>query len=232
MRYRKTCWQEDVPTKVCLVLCGVHLTYQYNEFMIQKLLENSPLTLNTPLLRVSIDLLSNTLILGPIRERSYDVHRDMLHCVMLFGIPAASVLAAALREQHQTGQQFPAEISRSEIIRMLSVLISHLDAAAYMDNSGARHGEANYNLCRKASKVFTKVIDTILDPRTVEEMTPANDQLAMDLDVDLFSGAAFNGLEGVGFPELCSGPGTSRNVNDADIDWGVLGQWNTWNEPV
>lgn len=232
MRYWKSCWEEDIPAKVCLVLCGVHLTHQYNEFMIQKLLEHNPLTLNTALLRVSIDLLSNTLTLGPVRDRSYDAHRDMLHCVLLFGIPAASVLATALREQHQTGQQFSAEISRAEIIRMLSVLISHLDAAAYMENSGARHGEANYNLCRKASKFFTKTIDTILDPRPVEEVTPATDQLGMDLDFDLFSGVGLNGFEGVGFPELCIGPSTNGGVNDAGIDWGALGQWNTWNEPI
>ncbi|EOA87309.1 uncharacterized protein SETTUDRAFT_154019 [Exserohilum turcica Et28A] len=228
MRYRKTCWEEDIPTKVCLMLCIVHLTHWYNEFMIQKLLDYSPLTLNTALLRVSIDLLSNTLTMGTIRDRSYDVHRDMLHCVLLFGIPAASVLAAALREQHQTGQQFPAEVSRSEIIRMLSVLISHLDAAAYLENSGAGHGEANYNLCRKASKVFTKIIDTVLDPKTVEEYTPASDQLGLDLGLDFFSGAGLDGFQGMDFPGMKIGPGTNGNAADAGMDWGALGQWNAW----
>ena len=228
MSYRKTCWEEDIPTKVCLMLCIVHLTHWYNEFMIQKLLDYSPLTLNTALLRVSIDLLSNTLTMGTIRDRSYDVHRDMLHCVLLFGIPAASVLAAALREQHQTGQQFPAEVSRSEIIRMLSVLISHLDAAAYLENSGAGHGEANYNLCRKASKVFTKIIDTVLDPKTVEEYTPASDQLGLDLGLDFFSGAGLDGFQGMDFPGMKIGPGTNGNAADAGMDWGALGQWNAW----
>ncbi|EMD65050.1 hypothetical protein COCSADRAFT_26005 [Bipolaris sorokiniana ND90Pr] len=233
MRYWKTCWDDDVPTKICLMLCIVHLTHWYNEFMIQKLLDYSPLTLNTALLRVSIDLLSNTLTLGTIRDRSYDVHRDMLHCVLLFGIPAASVLATALREQHHTGQQFPSGISRSEIIRMLSVLISHLDAAAHMENSGARHGEANYNLCRKASKIFTKIIDTVLDPKAVEEITPASDQLGMDLGLDLFSGAGLDGFEGMDFPGLGIGPSTSGGVNDAtNVDWGALGQWSAWTGPV
>jgi hypothetical protein len=216
------------------MLCIVHLTHWYNEFMIQKLLDYSPLTLNAALLRVSIDLLSNTLTLGTIRDRSYDVHRDMLNALLLFGVPAASVLATALREQHRTGQQFPAEVSRAEIIRMLSVLISHLDAAAHIENSGARHGEANYNLCRKASKIFTKVIDTVLDSKFVEEITPASDQLGLDLDLDLFSGPGLDGFEGMEFPGLGMGLGTngSGNFTDAVADWGALGQWNAFGGPV
>ncbi|EFQ87603.1 hypothetical protein PTT_16834 [Pyrenophora teres f. teres 0-1] len=232
MRYWKTCWEENIPTAICLMLCIVHLTHWYNEFMIQRLLDYSPLTLNTALLRVSIDLLSNTLTLGTIRDRLYDVHRDMLNGILLFGVPAASVLATALRELHLTGQQFPTEVSRAEIIRMLSVLISHLDAAAHMENSGARHGEANYNLCRKASKIFTKVIDAVLDSRPVEEVMPASDTMGLDLGLDLFSGAGLDGFEGLDFPGLGMGLGPSGNANDVDGDWGTLGQWNTWGGPV
>jgi len=219
------------------MLSIIHLTHWYNEFMIQKLLDYSPLTLNTALLRVSVDLLCNTLTLGRIRDRSYDVQRDMLNALLLFGVPAASVLATALREQHRTGQQFPAEISRAEIIRMLSVLISHLDSAAHMENSGARHGEANYNLFRKASKIFTKVIDTVLDTRPAEEVTPASAQLGLDLDLDIFSGAGLDGFEGgMEFPGMgmslgINGNGTG-NFSDAADDWGALGQWNAFGGPV
>jgi hypothetical protein len=218
------------------MLCITHLTHWYNEFMIQKLLDYSPLTLNAALLRVSIDLLSNTLTLGRIRDRSYDVHRDMLNALLLFGVPAASVLATALREQHRTGQHFPNDISRAEIIRMLSVLISHLDAAAHMENSGARHGEANYNLCRKASKIFTKVIDTVLDSRSAEEVTPSNAQLGLDLDLDLFSGAGLDGYEGMEFSGLGMALGMigdgNGTFNVAVVDWGALGQWNAFGGPV
>jgi hypothetical protein len=232
MRYWKSCWDEGVPSAVCLMLDGVHCTHWYNEFMIQKLLDSGSLTLNTALLSVSIDLLSNTLTLGTVRDRRYDVHRDMLHCILLFGIPAASVLATALREQHQTGQQFPAEISRAEIIRMLSVLISHLDAAAHVENSGARQGEANYNLCRKAAKIFTKVIDTVLDSKPAEGITPTSDQLGLDLGLDLFSGPGLDGFEGLEFSGLGMGPGADGNGNDIAIDWGALGQWSAWGDPA
>jgi hypothetical protein len=232
MRYWKTCWDEGINSTVCLMLVSVHLTHWYNEFMIQKLLDFNPLMLNTALLSVSIDLLSNTLTLGTIRDRRYDIHRDMLHCMLLFGVPAASVLATALREQHQTGQQFPAEISRAEIIRMLSVLISHLDAAAHVENSGARQGEANYNLCRKAAKIFTKVVDCVLDSRPADEITPSSDQLGLDLGLDLFSGPGLDGFEGIDFPGLGMGLGANSNGNDVGVDWGALGQWNAWGGPA
>jgi hypothetical protein len=218
---------------VCLMLIIVHLTHWYNEFMIQKLLSTPPLTSSTPLLLVSIDLLSNVLTLGTIRDRSYDVHRDLLHCILLFGVPAASVLATALREQHTTSQPFPTEISRSEIVRMLSVLISHLDAAAHVENSGARQGEANYNLCRKASKIFTKVIDAVLDARTVgtgSEVTPSSDNLGLEFDFDVFSGPGLDGFEGMDFAGLgplgLSGAGAGNGGDGMGIDWGAVGQWS------
>jgi hypothetical protein len=214
------------------MLIVVHLTHWYSEFMIQKLLDYQPLTANTALLRVSSDLLSNVLTLGTVRDRSYDVHRDLLHCILLFGVPAASVLATALREQHTTNQPFPHDISRSEVVRMLSVLISHLDAAAHVENSGARQGEANYNLCRKASKIFTKVIDTVLDSRIESnaDMTPSSDNLGLDFNFDVFSGPGLDGFEdnlmefsGLG-PLGLSGPvgGGSESI----IDWSAVGQWS------
>ncbi|KAF1847050.1 uncharacterized protein K460DRAFT_52462 [Cucurbitaria berberidis CBS 394.84] len=225
MRYWKTCWVEDVPSTVCLMLIIVHLTHWYNEFMIQKLLDYQPLTLNIALLRVSVDLLANVLTLGTIRDRSYDIHRDLLHAILLFGVPAASVLATALREQQQTGQQFPADVSRAEIIRMLSVLISHLDAAAHVENSGARQGEANYNLCRKAGKIFTRVIDAVLDAQAPggSEVTPGSEQLGLDL----FTGPGLDGFEGTEFGGfgMQFGAGGAGIGNDG-IDWGAIGQWS------
>jgi hypothetical protein len=196
LRYWKSCWDEDMPPTVCLMLTIVHLTHWYSEFMIQKLLDIPPLTSNIPLLSVSLDLLSNVLVLATVRDRTYDVHRDLLHCILLFGVPAASVLANALRDQHATGNPFPQEISRSEIVRMLSVLISHLDAAAHVENSGARQGEANYNLCRKASRIFTKVIDAVLDSSVRGSGETPNSDGFGDLEFGGFEGFEGPGLDG------------------------------------
>ncbi|KAJ4332207.1 hypothetical protein N0V87_008577 [Didymella glomerata] len=232
MRYWKTCWDESYPSSVCLMLVVIHLTHWYNEFMIQKLLDYTPLTSNAGMLRVSVDLLSNVLALGAMRDRTYDVHRDLLHCILLYGIPSASVLATALRQQQQSSQPFPQGISRSEIVRMLSVLISHLDASAHLENSGARAGEANYNLCRKASKIFTRVIDQVLDPKP-SEATPTNSDgldlgIEGEMGLDLFG---VPGLEGLGFEGEFGGfvapnaVGIEGGGMGVGVDWGALGQW-------
>ncbi|KAF2031126.1 hypothetical protein EK21DRAFT_99886 [Setomelanomma holmii] len=228
LRYWKTCWDEGIPSTVCLMLVIIHLTHWYSEFMIQKLLDTGSLTSNFPLLRVSSDLLSNVLTLGTIRDRSYDVHRDLLHCILLFGVPAASVLATALREQHATGAQFPQEISRSEIVRMLSVLISHLDAAAHVENSGARQGEANYNLCRKASRIFTKVIDAVLDSKVSGPgVTPSSFE---GPGLDGFEGMEFSGLGPLGLSGGnaigSGGMGGVMADGGMGVDWGAVGQWS------
>lgn len=195
MRYWPTCWDEALPSSVCLMLVVIHLTHWYNEFMIQKLLSsNTPLVVSNPaMLSVSMDLLSGVLALGAIRDRTYDIHRDLLNCILMFGIPSASVLATALKAHSNpqnatssslssssssptttttttstttvpTPSAFPAGIKKAPIIRALSVLISHLDAAAHLENSGARVGEANYALCRRASRIFARVIEHVLDP--------------------------------------------------------------------
>jgi hypothetical protein len=217
MRFDKAS-HDDLRPSIKLMLLVVHMTHWYNEFMVQKLLDYQPLTLNTGLLRVSMDLLANVLTMGSMRDRTYDAHRDLLLCILLYGIPSASVLATALREQHATGQSFPAGISRSEIVRMLSVLISHLDAAVHLENSGARQGEANYTVCRKASKIFTRVIDAVLDTRPSEAVL-AN-ATGLDLGLDFFSAPGLDGFDSFEFSGLGLGP-TGSDV----VDWGVMGQW-------
>ncbi|PSN66092.1 hypothetical protein BS50DRAFT_588856 [Corynespora cassiicola Philippines] len=205
-------WDAIVPPSICVMLIVVHLTHFYNEFMIQKLLDHGLLTANAPLLRVSMDLLSNTLALGAIPDRSYDIYRDFVGVVLLFGIPSASVLATALKEQHHTGESFPPTISRAEIIRMLSVLISHLETAAQIDTSGARKGEANYDICRKAAKMFTKVIDAVLDNKPQATITPTSSDL--ELGLNFFNAPGLDGFEAMEFAPT-----------DDGIDWGAFAQW-------
>jgi hypothetical protein len=207
------CWSAEIPPGICLGLLVIYLMHFYNEFMIQKLLADSqPTTQNFPLLRVSMDLLSTTMSISAIRDRSYDISRDFFHCVLLFGVPSGSVLATALQEQHHTGQPFPASISRSEIIRTLSVLISHLNTASHLYSRG-RFGDANYDLCRKAAKTFTKLIDAVLDAKSDE--TPSMPAFNLDLDLDLFTAPGLDGFEGVDL---------SGGLADG-FDWGAIGQW-------
>ncbi|KAF2257643.1 hypothetical protein CC78DRAFT_622465 [Lojkania enalia] len=187
--YWPRCW-EEIPSGTCYMLVVISLHYFYNEFMIQIFLDHQPLTLNVDFLRVCMDLLSTVLTLGQVHDRMYDVHRDFLLTAILYGIPSGSILATALREQHQTGQQFPPSISRSEIIRNLSILISHLNAA---------------------TKTFTKIIDTVLDPKPVPTLA-VSEELALNLDS--FSGPILEGFDE--FDNMLDG------MNDG-IEWGSIG---------
>lgn len=213
LKYSPGCWNEDTPPGVCIMLVVVYLTHFYNEFMIQKLLDRQPLTSNTALLRVSMDMLTTTLTLGIVRDRTYDVHRDFLHVLLLYGVPSGSVLANALKEQHQTSAPLPPSISRSEIIRTLSVLISHLDAGARLDG-GASLADGNYTLCRKAAKSFTRVVDAVLDeqPVALGSVGSVSDDLNMNLD---FFGAP--GLDVFGSIDMA---GTLWD----GADWDAIGQ--------
>ncbi|KAF1971082.1 hypothetical protein BU23DRAFT_472110 [Bimuria novae-zelandiae CBS 107.79] len=216
LRYWPNCWNEKITPYICLMMVIAHQTHWYNEFIIRKLLDQgqTPITSNLELLRVSTSLLSTTLTLGTIRDRLYDIHKEFLIEVILCGIPSASVLATALQEQYRTNAPFPPGISRPETIRMLSVLISHLDAAAHLDSSSAGPGEANYNLCKKASKAFTKIVDHVLEPRA-EQVTPCTTDTDLDLNLDLFSAPGLEAFEGM---EFVAG-------DDANIDWGAMTQW-------
>ncbi|CAI6340936.1 unnamed protein product [Periconia digitata] len=220
LRYWSTCWDEGVLPSVCLMLVVVHQTHFYNEFMIRRLLaQKETITSNLELLRVSITLLTNTLTLGRLRDRNYDVHKDFMLQLILFGIPSASVLATALQEQQRTNHAFPPSISRAKIIRKISVLISHLDVAVHMDS--ARPGEANYNLCRKACKAFTRVIDNILDPKMGSEtgITPTSADIEFDigLDLDTFAAPGLDAFEGIDYAAAAMG--------EDGINWGAVSQW-------
>lgn len=200
LRYKPSCWDEDLPSGACLWLVIVYLTHLYNEFLIQKLLDKQPLTRNHPLLNVSMELLSTVLTLGQPRDRSFDSHRDFSYTILLYGIPSASVLVSALQEQARTGQAFPPQIARSEIIRNLSVLISNLESVA-------RPGDGNYALCKKAAKVFTRIIDNVLDQglvRNTHSDTPLDSLPAVGLD----------GLDSMDVMDLFD-----------NMDWSAGGQW-------
>ncbi|KAJ5766641.1 uncharacterized protein N7511_004257 [Penicillium nucicola] len=177
LRYTPQCWNNSVPVAVCLMLIISYLAYLYNDFLIQRLIagKNNPRG-NTALLSVSADILSTVLILGTQREQMVDIRPDFTWTVpfpqliqtrvlthylylqvLLYGFPSASLLIKALQHQKRTGEPFLYNGSRSALIRNLSVFISHLESIARPDN-------ANYALFQRASQVFSKIIDEILEP--------------------------------------------------------------------
>lgn len=197
-----------------------YLEYLYNDFLIQRLLAGKHNPRGNPaLLSVSADILSTVLKLGTQREQVVDLRPDFTWTVssspiflsqgilvlilillwpkvLLYGFPSASVLMKALQHQKRTGEAFIYEGSRSALIRNLSVFISHLETVVRSDN-------ANYALFQRASQVFSKIIDEILEPHAALEDTELGEAPFLDHDqmialdaLDLFNtmdfGVAFN----------------------------------------
>jgi hypothetical protein len=192
-----------------------YLAYLYNDFLIQRLIagKNNPRG-NTALLAVSADILSTVLTLGMQREQMIDLRPDFAWTVrtkykapytysilnewqvLLYGFPSASLLIKALQHQKRTGEPFLYEGSRSALIRNLSVFISHLESIVRPDN-------ANYALFQRASQLFSRIIDEILEPQSILPDSNLEDTSGFDFDpmievdgLDLFNhtdfGVAFN----------------------------------------
>ena len=69
------------------------------------------------------------------------------------------MLAAELKLCTQNGLSLPASISRSELIRNLSVLISYLEWVT-------RPGDGNHAACSEASKMLARILDEALNSQS------------------------------------------------------------------
>ncbi|CEJ56582.1 hypothetical protein PMG11_02784 [Penicillium brasilianum] len=197
LRYTPHCWGNQCPVAVSLLLIVSYLAYLYNDFLIQRLLagKKNPRG-STALLSVSAEILSSVLTIGAQREQMVDIRPDFTWTILLYGFPSASLLIKALQHQKRTGQPFLYEGSRSALLRNLSVFISHLETIVRPDNS-------NYALFQRASQVFSKIIDEVLEPQDTIADTDISDASLFDFDqmipvdgLDLFNtmdfGVAFN----------------------------------------
>ncbi|CAI7606503.1 unnamed protein product [Penicillium glandicola] len=192
LRYTPQCWDQNLHVAVCLMMIISYLAYLYNDFLIQRLIagKTNPRG-NAALLSVSADILSTVLTLGMQREQMIDLRPDFAWTVLLYGFPSASLLIKALQHQKRTGEPFLYEGSRSALIRNLSVFISHLESIVRPDN-------ANYALFQRASQLFSRIIDEILEPQSILPDENLGDSSSFDFDpmievdgLDLFNNMDF-----------------------------------------
>lgn len=93
--------------------------------------------------------------------------------VLNYGLPSAAMLATALQGIARSGAQtLPTSLSRSALIRSLSVFISHLEGIC-------SPGEATHLICVQASKAISRILDDVLDSpaapvATTRSPTPAS----------------------------------------------------------
>ncbi|KAL4914925.1 hypothetical protein BDW62DRAFT_189574 [Aspergillus aurantiobrunneus] len=160
LRYSSHNWNDNHPVGIRTMLLISYLLYLYNVFLIQRLLTQHEQSAEIALLDVSSEILSVVLMLGRQQEPMIDIQRDYNSTLVLYGFSSASTLIKALQTQVRTGHPIPYTGSRAELIRNLSVFISHIEAMARPLSSNINHA-----LFERASKMFTNILDEVLESR-------------------------------------------------------------------
>jgi hypothetical protein len=163
LKYNVSCWNDASSWPSCyecLVLMSCFLEYRYGEFLIRRHLNKQLQTSERKeLIRVSMEILSTVLIL--IKKRNingmeHSFFRDFPWYICFYGLPTGGVLATELRNCTLSGTQLEPSISRSELIRNLSLLITSIE---WIDEPSHRY----YNLCKDAHVMLIAILDETLN---------------------------------------------------------------------
>ncbi|OAQ78064.1 N-terminal binuclear Zn cluster-containing protein [Purpureocillium lilacinum] len=147
--------QEDVssPTVDGPTLCGkllVQLEHLQNLFFIERLLDRPSTRPSLPLLDVSLELVSLTLVFWTHKDRMSGLHGDFEWLVMGYAAPAGGVLCLELLRGSG-----PSMSRRSSVIQQLSLLVGFLDWVGPAAPNG--------DLCSDVKKVVRHVLDQTLN---------------------------------------------------------------------
>ncbi|KAL4937256.1 hypothetical protein BDV06DRAFT_203293 [Aspergillus oleicola] len=181
LRYAPHGWSESLAIGVRVLMIMSYQLYLYNIFLVQRLLFQFDPSAETALLDVSSKLLLTVLVLGRQQEPMVDIKRDFNSIIVMCGFSSASTLIKSLQTQVRTGNPLPYTGSRAELIRNLSVFVSHIEIMARPLSSNTNHA-----LFDRASKIFTNILDEILEARL-----PALSATTGAAEVDMrFNGSA------------------------------------------
>lgn len=141
------------------MLLSVYLDRLNSDFHIQRILCKYSPDANHVLLSISNQMLSTVMVLIKQHSLAHELQRDYAWIVLFYGVSSAGVLAAELSRCSRTSQLLPTWLSRSELIRHLSVLISYLEWVT-------SPGDGNYAACSEASKILARILDEALEAQT------------------------------------------------------------------
>ena len=124
--------------------------------------------------------------------------------------PAPECWLRSLRRYAQTGRPFPPSISRSELIRNLSVFISCLEWVG-------GPGDGNHALLSRARKKLALILDEVLDCNTATGSAPTQ---------PVPDNTSFNAFDwdSMSWPSVAGFDGANFDFNDFnDFNAGLLG---------
>ncbi|KAL2869364.1 transcription factor domain-containing protein [Aspergillus lucknowensis] len=189
LRYSPSRWDDSLSLAIRIMLLMSYLAYLYNIFLVQRLLAQHDPSAERALLDVSSKLLSAVLLLGRQHEPMIDIQRDFITTIVLYGFSSASVLIKALHTQVRTGQPTAYTGSRAELIRNLSVFISHIELMALPSTLNINH-----TLFKHASKMFTRILDEVLEYHPpAPTAAPGPSSAGANMEIGVSAGEEWNG---------------------------------------
>ncbi|PVI00547.1 hypothetical protein DM02DRAFT_388285 [Periconia macrospinosa] len=186
----ETIWDELGSMKA-LKMVNCYLEFLHMEFQIQRLLRRQTQTALPGLLEICMKLLLSTIsILNRRGNREYFVQRHFATIVLFYCLPSAGVLALELRRCTLENVQLPDTVSRADIIRNLSVLISCMDWSVFPE-------DGNHKLCRELNKMLSLVLDEVLNyqPPINGAQSDNNDSALQGLGPGFFDLPTVDGIE-------------------------------------
>ncbi|KAF2185061.1 hypothetical protein K469DRAFT_726933 [Zopfia rhizophila CBS 207.26] len=141
---------------IALRMISVYLDYLHTDFQMQRILRRQTQMAVPALLEISMKLLSTVLVFNKQRNQTYGIQRHFPSIILFYCLPSAGVLALELRRCTLENVPLPSSISRADLIRNLSVLISCLEWVILP-------GDGNHKLCSELNKMLALVLDEVLN---------------------------------------------------------------------
>ncbi|PWY73577.1 hypothetical protein BO70DRAFT_319779 [Aspergillus heteromorphus CBS 117.55] len=214
-RYIPTCWK-SLDAIECLARSIIHFEYLFSILQFHRIrCRESNHEATGDLLDTCLQVLS--VFMDLTRQNEILAIRKQFPWILLgYGIPAAGVLVTELHSHTQASKPLPSAVSRSEVIRTLSVLISWLQTSEMSPSTTAKP-------VMELTKVISRLLDDTLNyqpgpsiPQDTNQnaTTPAGQENVLD--------SAVLG-SGIGAPSEAFGIGLSGQeflswLDDLDLD--------------
>lgn len=142
--------------QITLRMFSAYLEYLHMEFQIHRIIRRHTQLAIPALLEVSMRLISAVMILNKHRSQPYSIQRHFPTIILFYCLPSACLLALELRRCTLQNVPMPETVSRADVIRNLSVLISCLEWVILP-------GDGNHRLCSELNKMLALVLDEVLN---------------------------------------------------------------------
>ncbi|KAF2108947.1 hypothetical protein BDV96DRAFT_586262 [Lophiotrema nucula] len=181
----------DLGPAIVLRMISAYLEALHMEFSIQRMMRRQNQLALPTLLEVSMKVLSTVLIFNKQRKLHYNIQRHFPTIILFYCLPSAGVLALELRRCTLENVPLPNTVSRADVIRNLSVLISCLDWVVLP-------GDGNHRLCSELNKMLAMVLDEVLNyqpPSANESQSESTGAGLQGVDGGFFDMPLVDGME-------------------------------------